>query len=126
MSFLFNNFINDLLVYRSEANISNFADTRNLYKCERYVEIVSQKLEINANIVINCLRIIDMIAYSKNLQHMFLASNKNVEMEIAFAGKTNRSLSGNQLCVTVDTNLNFKSHNENICCKGINKIGTLF
>ena len=57
-----------------------------------------------------------MIANSKKFQLMFLARNKSVEKETAFAGKTKCSLNANQLlCITVDTNINFKSHNENIC-----------
>ena len=68
-----------------------------------------------------------MIANSKKFQLMFLARNKNVEKETVYAGKTKWSLNANQLlCITVDTNINFKSNNENICCKAINKIGTLF
>ena len=47
-----------------------------------------KNLEINANIVINCLINIKMIANSKKFQLMFLARNKNVEKETVYAGKT--------------------------------------
>ena len=47
-----------------------------------------KNLEINANIMINCLINIKMIANSKKFQLMFLARNKNVEKETVYAGKT--------------------------------------
>ena len=58
-----------------------------------------------------------MVADPKKFQLMFLARNKSIEKEMSFVGKAIKSSSQVELLsITLDKNLNFKSHIENICC----------
>ena len=62
---LFNIFINNLLLFIKEADVCNFADDTNLYKCGRDLDIVPEKLEIDANIAINWLNNNEMVVDTK-------------------------------------------------------------
>ena len=58
-----------------------------------------------------------MVADPKKFQLMFLARNKSIEKEMSFVGKAIKSSSQVELLsITLDKNLNFKSHIENIYC----------
>ena len=82
---------------------------------------------MDANIAINWLNNNEMVANPKKIQLMFLARNKSIEKEVSFVGKAMISSNTVELLgITLDKNLNFKSHIENICCKANNKIKTLF
>ena len=68
-----------------------------------------------------------MVANPKKFQLMSLARNKRIEKEMSFVGKAKTSSSTVELLgITLDKNLNFKNHIENICCKSNNKIKALF
>ena len=68
-----------------------------------------------------------MVANPKKVQLTFLARNKSTEKKISFVGKGIKSSSTVELLgITLDKNLNFKSHIENICFKANNKIKTFF
>ena len=68
-----------------------------------------------------------MVANSKKFQLMFFARNKSIEKEMSFVGKAIKSSSTIELLgITLDKNVNFKSHIENICCIADNKIKTLY
>ena len=62
---MLNIFINDLLLLISEADVCNFADVTTLYKCGRDLELVSHKLEMDANIAITWLKNNEMVANLK-------------------------------------------------------------
>ena len=82
---------------------------------------------MDANIAINWLNNKDMVANPKKFQLMFLARNNSIEKEMPFIGKAIKSSSTVELLnITLDKNLNFKIHIENICCKANNKIIALF
>ena len=64
-----------------------------------------------------------MVAKPKKFQLIFSARNKTIEREVSCAKKTIKSSNTAELLgVTIDNNINFKSHIENICCKANNKI----
>ena len=46
---LFNDFINDLLLFINETDICNFADDTTLYACGKELDTISFKLEIETN-----------------------------------------------------------------------------
>ena len=82
---------------------------------------------MDANIAINWLNNNEMGTNLKKFQRIFLARNKCIEKEMSFVGKAIKSSSTVELLgITLDKNLNFKSHIENICCKANNKIKALF
>ena len=75
---LFDIFINDLLLFIKETDACNFADDTTLYKCGSDLDIVLEKLEMDANIAINWLNNNEMVTNPKKFQLMFLAMNKRV------------------------------------------------
>ena len=78
---------------------------------------------MDANIAINCLNNNKMVANSKKFRLVFLARNKSIKKEMSFYGKAIKSSSPVELIgITLDKNLNFKSHTENICSKANDKI----
>ena len=82
---------------------------------------------MDANIAINWLNNNEVVANPTKFQLMFLARNKCVEKEMSFVGKAMKSTGTAELLgITLDKNLDFKSHIEDICCKGNNKIKALF
>ena len=66
--FLFNIFINDLLLFVKETNVCKFADDTTLYKCESNLDIVSENLDMDANIATNWLNNKKMVANPKTFQ----------------------------------------------------------
>ena len=124
---LFNIFINALLLFIKETDVCNFAEDTTLYKCGSDLDIALENLEMDANIAINWLNNNEMVANPKKIQLMFLARNKSIEKEVSFVGKAMISSNTVELLgITLDKNLNFKSHIENVCCKANNKIKALF
>ena len=68
-----------------------------------------------------------MVANPKKVQLTFIARNKSTEKKFPFVGKGIKSSSTIELLgITLDKNLNFKSHIENVCCEANNKIKTFF
>ena len=67
---------------------------------------------MDPNIAINWLNNTEMVANPKKFQLMFLARNKKcIEKEMPFVGKALESSSTVELLgITLDKNLNFKSH----------------
>ena len=113
---LFNIFINDLLLFVKETDVCNFTDDTTLYKCGSDLDIVLENLEMDANIAINPLNNNEMIANPKKFQLMFLARNNSIEKEMSFVQKVIKSSSTVELLgITLDKNLKFRSHIENIC-----------
>ena len=83
-------------------------------------------LFLDANIAINWVKNNEMVAKPKKLQLMLSARNKTIEKKMSFARRTIKSSNTAELLgVTLDKNINFKSHIENICCKAYNKIRAL-
>ena len=81
---------------------------------------------MDANIAINWLNNNEMVTNAKKFQLLFLVKNKSIEKEMSFVGKVVKSSSKVELlCITLDKNLNFKTHIENMFCKA-NKIKVLF
>ena len=116
-----------MLLFIKEIDVCNFADDTTLYKCESDLDIVLENLKLDANIAINWLNNNEMVANPKKFQLMFLARNKCIEKEMSFVEKAIKSSSTVELLgITLDKNLNFKSHIENICCKANNEIKPFF
>ena len=65
---LFNIFINDLLLFIKETDVCNSADDTTLYKCGKDLDIVSENLEMDANIGTNWLKNNKIVTNSKKFQ----------------------------------------------------------
>ena len=67
-----------------------------------------------------------MVANPSKFQLMFLSKYKNIEKNMSFDGKTIKSLDTVELLgITLDKNINFKRHIQNICRKANNKTKAL-
>ena len=71
---LLNTFINDLLLFINESDVCSFFDDRTVYKCYRDLELVSHKLEMDANIAIYWLKNNEMVTNPKIFQLTFLGN----------------------------------------------------
>ena len=64
----------------------------------------------------------EMVANPSKFQLMFLSKYKNIEKNMSFDGKTIKSSDTVELLgITLDKNINFKRHIQNICHKANNK-----
>ena len=67
-----------------------------------------------------------MVANPSKFQLMFLSKYKNIEKNMSFDGKTIKSSDTVELLgITLDKNINFKRHIQNICRKANNKTKAL-
>ena len=76
---LFNVFINDSFLFIRETDICKFADNTALCACEKELDTISIKLEIETNIAIQWLKDNEMVANPSKFQLMFLSKYKNIE-----------------------------------------------
>ena len=122
----FNFFINDLLLFIKETDICNFADDTTLYACGKELDTISFKIEIETNRAMQWLKDNEMVANPSKFQLMFLSKYKNIEKNMSFDGKTIKSSDTIELLgISLDKNINFKRHIQNICRKANNKTKTL-
>ena len=124
---LFNVFINDLLLFIKETDICNFVDdTYTLYACGKELDTISFNLEIETNRVKQWLKDNEMVVNPSKFQLMFLSKYKNIERKMSFDEKTIKSSDTVELLgITLDKNINFKRHIQNICRKTNNKTKAL-
>ena len=123
---LVNVFINDLLVFIKETDICNFADDTTLYACGKELDTISFKLEIETDRAMQWIKDNEMVANPSKFQLMFLSKYKNIEKNMSFDGNTIKSSDTVELLgMTLDKNINFKRHIQNICRKANNKTKAL-
>ena len=68
----------------------------------------------------------EMVANPSKFQLMFLSKYKNIEKKMSLDGKTIKSSDKFELRgITLDKNINFKRHTQNICRKANNKTKAL-
>ena len=116
-----------MLLFIKETNICNFADNTTLYACGKELDTIFFKLEIETNRAIQWLKDNEMVANPSKFQLMFLSKYKNIEKNMSFDGKTIKSSDTVELLgITLDKNINFKRHIQNICHKANNTIKTFF
>ena len=109
-----------------ETDICNFADDTTLYACGKELDTISFKLEIETNRAMQWLEDNEMVANPSKFQLMFLSKYKNIEKNMSFDGKTIKSSDTVELLgITLDKNINFKQHIQNICRKANSKTKTL-
>ena len=119
---LFNIFIND--IYAIEASeICKFADYNTIYALSHNVESIIAKLEID---IYNTLKWFDsnsMVANPSKFQVMFLGLKKDQHLALEINGDViTNSREVKLLGVTLDSQLNFKSHTKALCVKANRKL----
>ena len=116
-----------MLLLIKETDICNFVDDTTLYACGKELDTISFKLEIETNTAIQWLKDNEMVANPSKFQLMFLSKYKNIEKNMPFDGKTIKSSDTVELLgITLEKNINFKRHIQNICHKANNKTKALF
>ena len=81
---LFNIFINDLIFFIRETEVSNFADDTTIYSCSLNYEEAAHKLSNDTHIVLNWFKVNSMVANPDKFQIIFLGS-KIDNSKITFA-----------------------------------------
>ena len=115
-----------MLLFIKETDIYNFADDTTLYACEKELGPIFVKPEIETIRAIKWLKDNEMVANPSKFELMFLSKYKNIEKNMSFDGKTIKSSDTVELLgVTLNKNINFKRHIQNICRKANNKTKAL-
>ena len=81
---LFNVFINDLLLFIKEKDICNFAGDATLYACGKDLDTISNRLELETNSAIQCLKNNEMVANPSKFHLTFVLKYKNIEKKDVF------------------------------------------
>ena len=101
-------------------------DETSLYACGKELDIISFKVEIETNTAIQWLKDNEILVNPSKFQLIFLSKYKNIEKNVSFDGKTIKSSDAAELLgITLDKNIKFKRHIQNICHKAKNKTKAL-
>ena len=124
-SLLFNIFVNDLFLFVSSSNLSNYADDNTLYTSGYNLKEVKEVLLNDLNKVTEWFFENYMVLNAGKCHFMCLG--KNTENEIFTFKDTimNNSKEGKILVVIIYNRLRFSSHIRELCKKAYRKISTL-
>ena len=112
--------------YSRKYGICNFADDTTLYACGKELNPIFFKPEIDTSRAIKWLKNDEMVANPSKFQLTFLSKYRNIEKNTSFDGKTIKSSDTIELLgITLNENINFKRHIQNICRKANNKTKAL-
>jgi hypothetical protein len=122
---LFNIFLNDLFLFILETDICNFADDNTLHVGNKNQQKVISSLTRDTNRAIEWFRINGMVVNPAKFQLMFLGNGPQI-VNLVVDGKTIISTDRVKLLgVTIDRDLSFKSHIDNICKSATSKTNAL-
>ena len=122
---LFNIFINDLFVFVSSSNLSNYADDNTLYASGFNLEEVKKCLSTDFDAVTKwfCK---NHMALNAGKCHFMCLGNDTKNETFIFKGLVMKNSKEHKILgVTIDNKLTFKSHIKNLCKKAAQKIGAL-
>ena len=122
---LFNIFINDLFVFVSSSNLSNYADDNTLYASGFNLEEVKKCLSTDFDAVTKWFYENHMALNAGKCHLMCLGKDTRNETFIFKGVVMKNSKEQKILGVTIDNKLTFKSHIKNLCKKASQKIGAL-
>ena len=112
--------------YSRKYGICNFADDTTLYACGKELNPIFFKPEIDTSRAIKWLKNDEMVANPSKFQLTFLSKYRNIEKNTSFDGKTIKSSDTIELLgITLNKNINFKRHIQNICRKANNETKVL-
>ena len=122
---LFNIFINDILLSIEKTEICNFADDNTIYSCEKTVEEVIENLHYDLKLVLKWLENNQMMANPGQFQFMLLGKNTKYQT-LQIQNNTLKSFQSVKLLgLTIDKNLKFDTHIDNLCKTASAKIKSL-
>ena len=123
---LFNIFINDLFFFITKSEVYNFADDNTLYSCNKKLEHVFSNLKYDLRKVLDWFKISSMKTNPGKFQFMVLGVKNIVHFTINANGKIiSCSNEIKLLGITIDNELKFKNHIEDLCKKASYRIQTL-
>ena len=123
---LFNIFINDLFYVKISGNITNYADDNNLSDADVCSSSLQAKLSKDANSILHWYTENSLDANPNKFQCIIM--NRKGGLDISIPVRDISLVSTHQikvLGVTLDANLNFKSHVNNICRSASRQINAL-
>ena len=126
---LFNIFINDIFLFVTHSDVTNFADDNTLSVANSSLNEIISSLEYDIDNVHKWFSQNGMVLNEDKHQFMILESSKSIrneEARVNVCGKrvieTNK---GKLLGITIDNHLNMKDHIKNICKQASNKLNAL-
>ena len=123
---LFNIFINDLFFSITKSEVCNFADDNTLYSCNKNLEHVFSNLKYDLRNVLDWFKINPMKANPGKFQFMVLGVKNIAPFNLNVNGKIIPSSNEVKLLgITIDNQLKFKKHIEELCKKSSYKLHAL-
>ena len=125
---MFNIFINDLLLFKNEAKLANFADDNTIYAAKRDLNELLRLLEKESEVAIKWFNDSNVIVNPKMFQAIIInrqnRSNHNCCLTIQNAEiKSKESVT--LLCTEIDNKLIFEKHLSTICKKTNNQLNVI-
>ena len=115
---LFNIFINDLFFSITKSEVYNFADDNTLYTCNKNLEHAFSNLKYDLRSVLDWFKINSMKANPGKFQFMVLGVKNIAPFNLNVNGKIIPSSNEVKLLeITIDNQLKFKKHIEELCKK---------
>ena len=122
---LFNIFINDLFLFIVKASICNFADDNTLHSCADTLEEVISNLEFDLEAILDWFSNNYLVANPGKFQ-MLVLGNRNIPVEITVRNVTIKSTNSVELLgITIDNNLSFDLHINQLCSKARSRVWSL-
>ena len=123
---LFNIFINDIVMIIEQSDICNFADDNTLFSFGERLTEIKENLVSDTNSILNWFRLNSLKANSGKFQFMILGDKSHHKHMLKINSiKVEASDDILLLGITIDKNLTFKQHIENLCQKAQYKLHAL-
>ena len=123
---LFNIFTNDLFFSIQKSEVCNFANDNTLFCGDKNLDLVFLNLISDLSDVMVWFKINSLRANPRKIQFMVMGANKNDCFNLNMAGKVIHSPSEVKLLgVTIDFDLKFKKHINELCRKASYKLHAL-
>ena len=121
---LFNIYLNDIF-YFLHRNICNFADDTTPYVCNKSLKFVLEQLEEQSNIALKWFED-NYMKMNSGKCHLFVSGNKYEQMWAKIGNdKILESRTVKLLGITIDNELKFDEHIDNVCMKAQRKLSVL-
>ena len=115
---LLNIFINDLFFMIIRSDVCSFADDNTLYSCDKKLENIFVNLKIDLKNVLYWFQVNSLKANPGKFQFLILGDKKNNSFVLNILDKEIKNSSEVELLdITIDSQLKFKKHINNLCRK---------
>ena len=123
---LFNIFINDFFSFMTRTEVCNFADDNTIYSCASNIDMVISDLEIDMINSLSWFKSNQLVANPGKFKLMFLGMNETKLALFIDKIKVVPSNSVKLLGITIDNDLKFDLHINNICKQANKKVWCLY